>query len=354
MTEQHGFGKSPSIGYWASQEQYPMEDLLTFVAHAEKRGFSECMTSDHFHPWSHTGGYGNFTWIWMAAAAERTRTMKFVTGVTATVYRYNPAIVAQAFASLDALYNGRIGLGVGSGEAMNEVSAGFEWPPGDVRLERTRESIEIIQSLWNGKSSQIKTDKIEEIDDEGFVTYNGKYFKTRRAKLYTPPKTTIPLYMAAVGEEATKMAAALTNGIITVSKPNKSEKIFHIFDKEAIASGKDTKSLEKIGKPRISYDKDYDKAYRACEFWRTSSLEDAFELEINDPRELENKAKTEVPDEKLKQSTHIITTIEDCIKPIEEYFKAGFTKIYVQSTSPNELEFIEEFGNKVLPHFENT
>ena len=195
---------------------------------------------------------------------------------------------------MDALYNGRIGLGVGSGEAMNEVSAGFEWPPGDVRLERTREPIEIIQSLWNGKSSQIKTDKIEEIDDEGFVTYNGKYFKTRRAKLYTPPKTTIPLYMAAVGEEATKMAAALSNGIITVSKPNKSEKIFHIFDKEAIGSGKDTKSLEKIGKPRISYDKDYDKAYRACEFWRTSSLEDAFELEINDPRELENKAKTEV------------------------------------------------------------
>ena len=83
-------------------------------------------------------------------------------------------------------------------------------------------------------------------------------------------------------------------------------------------------------------------------------MEDAFELEINDPRELENKAKTEVPDGKLKKSTHIITTIEDCIKPIEEYFKAGFTKIYVQGTSPNELEFIEEFGNKVLPHFDNT
>ena len=73
-----------------------MEDLLTFVAHAEKKGFSECMTSDHFHPWTHTGGYGNFTWIWMAAAAERTKTMKFVTGVTATVYRYNPKIWCQS------------------------------------------------------------------------------------------------------------------------------------------------------------------------------------------------------------------------------------------------------------------
>jgi len=351
MTEQIGSGKGPVIGYWASQEQYPMEDLLTFVGHAEKKGFSECMTSDHFHPWTHTGGYGNFTWIWMAAAAERTRTMKFVTGVTATVYRYNPAIVAQAFASLDALYNGRVGLGVGSGEAMNEVSVGFEWPNVDVRLERTRESIEIIQSLWHGKAGQIKTDKIKEIDNEGFVTYGGKYFKTYRAKLYTPPKTTIPLYMAAVGEEATKIAAALTNGIITISKPNKSDKIFDIFDKEAAACGKDPASLEKIGKPRISYDKDYEKAFRACEFWRTSSLEDAFELEINDPRELEDKAKREVPDEKLKQSTHIVTSIEDCIKPIEEYFKAGFTKIYVQSTSPDESKFIEEFGNKVLPHF---
>jgi coenzyme F420-dependent glucose-6-phosphate dehydrogenase len=352
MTVQHTLSEGPIIGYWASQEQYPMEDLLNFVVHAEKKGITDCMTSDHFHPWSHTGGYGNFTWIWMAAAAERTRVMKFVTGVTATVYRYNPAIVAQAFASLDVLYKGRIGLGVGSGEAMNEVSVGFDWPSGDVRLERTKESIQIIQSLWKRKVSQIKTDKVEEIDNEGFVTYNGKYFKTRKAKLYTPPKTIIPLYMAAVGEVATKIAAAFTDGIITVSKPNKSDKIFRIFDKEAIASGKDPKSLEKIGKPRISYNKDYDKAFRACEFWRTSSLEDAFELEINDPRELENKARREVSDEKLKQSTHIITAIEDCIKPIEEYFKAGFTKIYVQSTSPNELEFIEEFGNKVLPHFE--
>ena len=153
------------------------------------------MTSDHFHPWSHTGVTVTLLGFGCPVVVERTRTMKFVTGVTATVYRYNPAIVAQAFASLDALYNGRIGLGVGSGEAMNEVSAGFEWPPGDVRLERTRESIEIIQSLWNGKASQIKTDKIEEIDNEGFVTYNGKYFKTHRAKLYTPPKTIIPLYM---------------------------------------------------------------------------------------------------------------------------------------------------------------
>jgi coenzyme F420-dependent glucose-6-phosphate dehydrogenase len=159
--------------------------------------------------------------------------------------------------------------------------------------------------------------------------------------------------MAAIGEAAAKIAAEFTDGIITVSKPNKSDKIFRVFDEQAISTGKDPRKLEKIGKPRISYNKDYDKAFRACEFWRTTSLEDAFNLEINDPRDLEGKAKMEVPDEEFRQSNLIITTIEDCIKPIEEYLKAGFTKIYVQSTSPNELEFIEEFGNKVLPHFQN-
>jgi len=343
----------PKVGYWASQEQYSMEDLLTFVTQAEKKGFTDCMTSDHFHPWSHTGGYGNFTWIWIAAAAERTSSMKFVTGVTASIYRYNPAVIAQAFASLNVLYGSRIGLGVGSGEAMNEVSVGFDWAPADVRLERTKESIQIIQYLWKGKESQINTDKLKEIDNDGFVTYRGNFFATRKAKLYTPPKSRIPLYMAAVGEEATKIAAALTDGIITVAKPNKSGEIFQIFDREAKASGKDPKELEKIGKPRISYNVDYDKAFRSCEFWRTSSLEGAFELEINDPRELEKKAKREVTDEKLEKSTHIVTNIEDCIKPIDEYFKAGFTKIYIQSTSPNEGEFIEQFGSKVLPHFKN-
>ena len=106
--------KAKTIGYWAAQEQYSMQDLLKFILEAERGGFNTTMTSDHFHPWWHDGGYGNFTWIWIAAAAERTKKMKFVTGVTAPIYRYHPAIIAQAFASLDVLYPGRIGLGIGT------------------------------------------------------------------------------------------------------------------------------------------------------------------------------------------------------------------------------------------------
>jgi coenzyme F420-dependent glucose-6-phosphate dehydrogenase len=136
------------LGYWAAHEQYSMHDLLRFVVEAEKNGFTTTMTSDHFHPWWHDNAYGNFAWIWIAAAAERTKKMQFVTGVTAPIFRYHPAIIAQAFASLDILYPGRIGLGLGTGESMNETPLGFDWPRPKARLKRMIEAAQIISKLW--------------------------------------------------------------------------------------------------------------------------------------------------------------------------------------------------------------
>ena len=327
-----------------------MQDLLEFVAEAEKGGFNSCLTSDHFHPWWHDNGYGNFTWVWMAAAAERTKNMQFITGVTAAVYRYNPIIIAQAFASLDVLYPGRIGLGIGTGEAMNEVPAGFEWPSADIRLARTTEAIRIISRLWQqGRTITPKGEDNNE-DHNGFVEFDGEYFKVKNAKLYTPPTGKIPLYMAAVGEQAIKTAAKYTDGLITLAKPEKSNETFEMFDKAAVKEGKDPNSMEKIAKPKISYSEDYDKALKSAEFWRASLLEDVFNLNISDPRELEQKAKEEVSDEKLRQSTLIMTSIEDCIKPLEEYFNAGYTRLYPHSTSPDEIKFIQDFSKKVLPY----
>ena len=108
---------------------------------------------------------------------------------------------------------------------------------------------------------------------------------------------------------------------------------------------------KKIAKPKISYSEDYDKAFKSTEFWRSSLIENVFDLNISDPRQLEQKAKDEVSDEKMKKSTLIITSIEDCIKSIDEYFKAGFTRVYMHSTSPDELKFIRDFCTKVLPYF---
>jgi coenzyme F420-dependent glucose-6-phosphate dehydrogenase len=327
-----------------------MQDLLKFVTEAEHGGFKTCLTSDHFHPWWHDNGYGNFTWVWLAAAAERTEKMEFVTGVTAAVYRYNPAIIAQAFASLDVLYSGRIGLGIGTGEAMNEVPVGFDWPSADIRLARTTEAIQIIRKLWEGSKKEKENNNNN--NDNGFIEFNGQYFKIKNAKLYTPPSSKkIPLYMAASGEEAIQTAAKYTDGLITTSKPDNSKETFDIFNKAAIEEGKNPDLLEKIAKPKISYSEDYDKAFKSTEFWKSSLIDNVFDLNISDPRQLEQKAKDEISDEKVKRSTLIITSIEDCIKSIEEYFKAGFTRVYMHSTSPDEIKFIRDFCTKVLPYF---
>jgi coenzyme F420-dependent glucose-6-phosphate dehydrogenase len=328
------------LGYWAAHEQYSMENLLKFVAEAERQGFRSTMTSDHFHPWWNDNAFGNFTWVWISAAAKETKNMQFVTGVTAPIYRYHPAIIAQAFASLDVLFPGRIGLGLGTGEAMNEVPLGFKWPAAKVRLARMKEAAEIIHRLWNNKEG-----------GSGFVTYNGAHYHLRDARLYTSPKSHIPLYMAAAGKESVKVAAENSHGLITFLKPNEAKEVFDDFDKAAKDAGKDPSSLEKIAEYKVSFHEDYDKAFESATFWRATLIEDVFNSDISDPRKLQEKAEKEVPDEKLKESIQIVTSIDDCIKTIEEYFGAGFTKVYVHSTSPDEIQFLQAFGNRVLPHF---
>jgi coenzyme F420-dependent glucose-6-phosphate dehydrogenase len=290
--------------------------------------------------------------------------MKLMTGVTAGVYRYNPGIVAQAFASLDVLYPGRIGLGVGSGEAMNEVPLGFDWPSADIRVERTIEAIQIINKLWhknkdldNSEKFSITDSKINKsashsTDKDGFVTFSGKYFKIRNARLYTPPSTTIPLYMAGSGSQAIKAAAKYTDGLITTTKPDGAKEVFDLLDNAALEVNKDPVSLQKIAKPKVSYSEDYEKAFKACEFWRTTQIDNAFDTDISDPRILEQKAKQEVSDDEQRKSTIIVTSIEDLISPIEKYFQAGFTQLYIHSTSPDEIEFIRLFTKRVLPYFE--
>ena len=331
-----------AIGYWAAHEQYSMHDLLRFVAEAENAGFSTTMTSDHFHPWWHDDAFGNFTWIWIAAAAERTKRMQFVTGVTAPIYRYHPAIIAQAFASLDVLYPGRIGLGLGSGESMNESPLGFDWPRAKARLTRTKEAIQIIKELWSrGK------------DEEGFVNFNGEYFLIRNAKLYTPPANNIPIYMAATGKMATNIAAKYSDGLITYLSLTQAGEVLRNFGTAAKKAGRDLDALEKVAEYKVSFSEDYDKAFNSTTFWRATLIKNVFDSDISDPRKLQRKAEKEISDDKLKQAIQITTSIEDCIKSIEEYFKAGFTKVYIHSTSPDEIKFIQMFSKKVMPHFNN-
>jgi len=327
------------VGYWSAQEQYSMEDLLGFAVEAERGGFETMMASDHFHPWFHTGGFGNFTWVWMAAAAERTKRMQFVTGVTCPIFRYPPGIVAQAFASLDDLYPGRIGLGVGTGEAMNEVPNGFAWGTQRERLERTVEAVGVIRELWGS--------------GERFVDHAGRYYRTDRARLYTPPRGRIPLYMAAVGKRSTRAAAGRNfDGLITFRKGDELAAQLSAYRGAVIESGRDPDAMEVIAEYKVSVDPDYDRAFESVERWRPTLLQGVLTAEVHDPRELERRAREEVTDERLRESWHVATSVDETFGALERYFSAGFTRVYVHSSSPDELGFVRAFASRVLPHFQ--
>src|SRR5581483_457312 len=167
------------LGWKAGTEQYPPAELLKYAVSADKAGFDTIDVSDHFHPWSEAGQCG-FTWTWLGAVAAQTSKIHMGTGVTCPIVRYHPAIIAQAAATLSTLAPGRVYLGLGTGEALNEYASTGYWPGYTERQDRLAEAIELIRALWSGQQ----------------VTYDGKYYETRKAKLYTPPASPIPIYVS--------------------------------------------------------------------------------------------------------------------------------------------------------------
>jgi coenzyme F420-dependent glucose-6-phosphate dehydrogenase len=158
--------------------------------------------------------------------------------------------------------------------------------------------------------------------------------------------------MAATGQQATKVAAKYADGLISYLRPDEAGKtILRVFNSTAEKEGRDVDSLEKIAEYKVSFSEDYDKAFKSSTFWRATLIKNVFDSDISDPQKLQRKAEKEVSDEKLKQSIHITTSIEDCIKTIQEYFNAGFTRVYIHSTSPDEIKFLHMFSKKVMLYF---
>ena len=191
-----------TFGYKASAEQFAPRELLDFAVHAETVGFDQIMVSDHFQPWRHTGGHAPFSFAWLGALGERTSRAVIGTSVVTPTFRYHPSIVAQAMATLGALFPGRVLLGVGTGESLNDVPAtGMTWPPFKERFGRLSEAIDLISRLWR----------------EERVTFEGRYYRTENATLYDRPDTPVPLYVAASGPTAARLAGEVADGFICTS-----------------------------------------------------------------------------------------------------------------------------------------
>ncbi len=322
-----------TIGYWTAQEQYSPSDLTQFAIDAEGGGFETVVSSDHFMPWFDSGAHGGFAWAWIAATAAQTRRIRFGTGVTAPD-RYHPAIIAQAFATLDCMFPGRIMLGLGAGEAMNSIPLGIVKPSPGQMESRLRDALEIITRLWSGN----------------FEDYRGFFYQLRNAKLYTAPSRKIPIFVAAGGKHSAELAGTYADGVIGFSGGEAGEDVLKVAIDTAKQHGKDESRFGRMIEFKCSYSKDYERALDSVKVWRSTMVKGVLSSDISDPRELEKKGATEVPDKKIEEVWSIVTNVEDLIAPIEDLVKKGYNYIQVHSSSPNEREFVKEFSQKALPH----
>lgn len=324
------------FGFYAAHEQYDSNSLLEFAVKAEKHGFDTIWSSDHFHPWSHTDANSGFAWVWLSAAAERTKRVS-VGSVTPSLLRYHPAVVAQAFATLDFIFPGRIFLCSATGESMNESPLGLRWPPYKERLGRLEESLKIIKMLWK----------------DSFIDFCGKYYRLRKANLYTKPRTRIPLYVAANGPSGAYLAGKYADGLLTSGRTFEerfTDDLLPAIKKGARDADRNPDRIEKMVHIVTSYDEDFDKAVEACKFWNATMVPGIFSAKVYDPREIEKMAGS-IGREQVIKRRFIVTSEEEAIGKVESYLKLGITEVEFLSTSPDQNKFIEFFGEKVLPYF---
>lgn len=323
----------PTFGYAAMFEQFTPSDLLRYCEVAEAHGFSSVMASDHFHPWTPQQGQSAFVWAWLGALGERTK-QRFGTGVTPPGYRYHPAIVAQASATLEAMYPGRFWLGLGAGEALNEHIIGEYWPEAPIRLERLMESIEVIRGLFSGKLTK----------------FSGKHIKLESAKLYTLPATPPPIYVATSGPIMSERTGRLCDGIITVGAAD--EKIKNLlgrFEKGAREAGKDPATMPRILQLHVSWAESQAEAEQnALQEWPNGGMPFP-KADIRNPEDFEAMAKF-VRIENFKNRVLISPDLDEHRAHIQHYLDLGFDEVYIHNVGRNQEAFVEAYGKHVIPH----
>ncbi len=313
--------------------------LIDQAVYAEKKGFQVIWATDHFHPWVHTDAGCGFTWSWLAAAAENVRTIPLGPAVTSPILRYHPALVAQAFGTLGTMYPNRIFLAVGTGEAMNEVPLGYDWPNFRERSERFEEALQIIRALWT----------------QDFVDFKGKHFKLRKANLYTRPEKPVPLYVAANGPISAEIAGKYGDGFLTMESEDISfygEKLFPAVAKGAKSAGRDPNKITKMLEVNVAYDENYERALQACKRWGTIMMPVFYKQAISDPREIEAHSRW-LNEKELAKIWIISSDPEEHIRRLERYVKEGFTDIHTCNWSADEYKYIDMYSKHVIPYFQS-
>jgi coenzyme F420-dependent glucose-6-phosphate dehydrogenase len=322
------------IGYKASAEQFGPSELLNYTLEAERAGFEIAAISDHFQPWRHHGGHSPAALPWLGAAGARTQSLVLGTSVLTPTLRYHPSIVAQAFATLACLSPGRVFLGVGTGEAMNETPVtGGEFPGRKERRLRLAEAIELIRILWRDER----------------VNFDGRYYKTANATIYDRPSDPVPIYVAASGPLAAKLAGRVGDGFICTSgkDPGLYTELLGKVEEGARDAERDPSQIKRMIEVKVSYDRDREQAVRNCEWWAALALTPEQKEGVEDPIEMERLA-----DENAGNAhTRFIASndADEIVEAIGTYVDLGFDELVLHFPGPDQSTAISEFAADVLP-----
>ncbi|NKY52555.1 glucose-6-phosphate dehydrogenase (coenzyme-F420) [Nocardia vermiculata] len=328
---------SLKLGYKASAEQFGPRELVELGVLVEEHGLDSATVSDHFQPWRHQGGHAPFSLAWMTAVGERTSRIQLGTSVLTPTFRYNPAVIAQAFATMGLLYPERVMLGVGTGEALNEIATGYkgDWPEFKERFARLRESVELMRALWTGER----------------VDFEGQYYNTVGASIYDAPPAGIPVHIAAGGPVVARYAGRAGDGFICTSGKGMelyTEKLMPAVQEGAEKVGRNLDDIDRMIEIKISYDTDPDKALENTRFWAPLSLTPEQKHSITDPIEMEAAADA-LPIEQIAKRWIVASDPDQAVEQIKPYLDAGLNHLVFHAPGHDQRRFLDLFARDLAP-----
>jgi coenzyme F420-dependent glucose-6-phosphate dehydrogenase len=324
------------LGYKASAEQFPPRTLLEYATLAEQLGFDSVFVSDHFQPWRHTGGHAPFSLSWLGALGARTDRIVIGTSVLTPTFRYHPAVVAHAFGTLGDMYPGRVVLGVGTGESLNEIPAtGMPWPEQKERTARFREALRLIRQLWY----------------EERVSFQGDYYQTRNATIYNRPAEPVPIYVAAAGPVIAKLAGEHAEGFICTSGKQPelySQTLLPGVDAGLAKAGRPLDSIDRMIEMKVSFDTDRERALQDTRWWGALALSPEEKMNVEDPLHLERLADA-LPVERTASRWIVSSDPEEHVERIRPYVELGFNHLVFHAPGPDQERFLRLYAEQVLP-----
>ncbi len=320
-----------SYYYGALHEQFAPDQILKHAVRAERAGFDGIACSDHLQPWWEPGHAGH-AWVWLGALGQATERVPIGTAVTPPGPRHHPVQIAQAWATLELLFPGRPFLGFGSGEALNEVPLGEEWPPVPDQIERMDEALELIHALFEGKRLETQ----------------GKYFRTRGAYLHSRPKRRPPIYVSAFGPRAAAVAARWGDGLWTLADPEQAPGVIDAYRSACEDAGKEPGEIALQG--IFSWAPDDEAALEGCRMWKAAQPPEFYTEDWHDPRVMQEHAERQLSDDELRERLTISADPEVHADAAREIERMGATIVALANASGADPQgAVSVYGEHVLP-----